>query len=53
MLGDTLHLVLLNPAVYLFMRGGSSIVLSEYGEGVYRGTLLDEVLGNLDLRITG
>ena len=45
-------LVLLNPAVHLFMGGGCTVVISECGEGVCRGILLDEVLGYLHLRIT-
>ena len=44
-----IHLVTLNAAVHLFMRGGCAVVRCECCEGMCRGLLLDEVLDNLDL----
>jgi hypothetical protein len=45
--------MLLNPAVLLFMGEGCTVVLCEHGQGVSRGIILDDVLDNLDLWITG
>ncbi len=49
----TFHLVLLNSAMHPFMRSGRAVVISECREGMRRGIFLHEVLGKLDLRITG